>query len=647
MTEKLNKASEFYYNTGDTIMSDAEYDKLLERLEGLEILTGYKLSNSPTSNVGATVLNNLNKVKHVKPMLSLKKCHTSKEVYDFSQGKDLIASIKCDGLTCRLTYENGKLIRAETRGNGIEGVDVTEHVKLFENVPLTIPTTEKYIIDGEAIIPNCFLDEINQKLPKGTESYKNTRNLASGTLNLLDVSAVKDRHMYFIAWDIVEPRYNRLWDAYADIERLGFDLVEARFITGHDTFDFAHETNIELTIEVILEAAKRQSIPCDGVVFKFNDIEFGNSLGSTEHHFNNGIAWKPAMERYKTILRDIEWNTTRSGVINPVAVFDEVDLDGAATTRATLHNVTYIKNLELGIGDEIEVIRSNMVIPRVVENLTRSNTYKFPLTCPCCGHDTEIRAEKDSEVLYCTNDDCPAKRLSLMVNFVSKNGMDIKGLSEATLSDLMHRGYITYFRDIYNLPKYASRLSHMDGMGKRSVEKLLNAIEESKNVDLAHFIAALGIPGVGLGQAKLIADKVKTWEGLEYSRPSDILSINGIGEKIEKSLSDWFDTTYISCHIHELVELMNFTENNKTEGSSLKGKTFVVTGNVEKFKNRNEIKDKIEALGGKVTGSVSAKTDYLVCNESSNSGKYKKAVELNVPIIDEDELIRLIGCDAE
>lgn len=631
LINKANAASEKYYNTGTSELSDAEFDSIIEQITQFENETGTILSNSPTQNVGAKILNNIPEVTHKRPMLSLDKCHSAEEVFTFAKDKPILLMTKCDGMTIRLTYENGKLLRAESRGDGIVGGDITEHAKQFLNIPLEIKL-DHLIVDGEALI----LDDDFAEIGAG---YMNSRNLTAGTLASFDTNTVRQRRLSCIVWDIIEgidseTLSSKLYGASC----LGFDVVPTYYI-AEPTID-----NIKNGIEYIRNIL---NIPADGVVIKYDNVAYGESLGRTEHHFKNGIAWKPEREISISVFKNIEWETTRTGAINPVAVFDPVLIQGSMVQRATLHNVSFLRDLELGIGDRIEVFKSNMIIPKIQDNLTRSNTYQIPKVCPSCGAQAEIHKTNNSEILYCSNEYCPSKKLSRMVNFVGKSGMDIEGLSEKTLEPLMNLGWINNFYDIYQLNRYKDKMKNLSMFGHKSVENLVKSIEKSKDTDLAHFITALGISYVGSGSAKTLANHFKTWDAFIYAidNPNfDFGKLEGFGLKINNSLHEWYLNHYKQDKIDVLAQQMRFkTENNVIGSNSLQGKIFVITGSVYKFKNRNEAKLQIEAHGGKVTGSITNKTSYLVCNDvNSTSSKMKKARELGVEIITEDELINLM-----
>ena len=628
LTELLNKASDAYYNTGNTIMEDREYNSLLEELRSLEQETGFVMMASPTHNVGYEVKSELQKVAHNHPMLSLAKTKDWNEFIIYFGNKDVIGMLKMDGLTCSLRYIDGELISAETRGNGEIGEDIFHNIKTVKTVPQKIPYKDELIVDGEII---CKYEDFE---PFSTE-YKNPRNFASGSIRLLDSNECAKRPLTFVAWNVIKgfDNENSFLRKLVLIDELGFTVVP-----WTSSFDWDAK-------EFLVNKAKKLGYPIDGLVGRFDDIKYGESLGATSHHSNAAYAFKFGDETYETVLRGVEWNTTRTGIIAPVAVFDEVDLDGALTTRATLHNLSIIEQLELGIGDTITVYRSNMVIPKIDDNLTRSNTLKIPTVCPCCGHPTEVKYTDNSKVLMCTNPDCPAKKLARFTHFVSRKCMNIDGLSEKTLSLLISNNLVKNFLDIYHLNEHVGKLCTLDGMGKKSVENLLNSIEKSRDVKLENFIAALGIDGVGLSAAKTISDY---FDGnfIEFNNAFwnrfDFTKLNDIGSATAKSI-DVYMSSHSEC-VYNLAAEMHFLqhESKKIEDNTFIGKNICVTGKLNSF-TRDSINEKITSLGAKAVSSVSKTTDFLITNEASGSTKYKKAMDLNIPIISEEDFINMIG----
>lgn len=647
---ELNRASEAYYNTGQPIMSDYEFDKKIEELKQWEEETGIILSNSPTHNVGATVLDNIKEVAHKTPMLSLEKCHSVEEIIKFANNHNLVASIKLDGLTVRLTYKDGDLVLAESRGNGVVGSDVTEHVKQFTNVPLHINKEGTYIIDGEALIKSDDFAEINKN-----GEYKNSRNLAAGTLSNLDTSVVKDRKLSWYAWEVVE--------GAKESKSFTFSLIEAEEL-GLDVVPNANlgysEMDIEEVIEYCFDKAKEYNLPQDGVVFKFDDVEYGKSLGNTSHHFRNGIAYKVFNDSVETILKDIEWSCGKTGILTPVAIFNTVDIDGSEVSRASLHNISIMEEImdSPWIGQKIGIYKANLIIPAVrwaeqldYDNQNGSNKQflDIPSVCPICGASTRIIKDNDSEVLYCTNEDCKGRLLGKLTHVVSKSALNISGLSESTLNRLIKFGWVTSIKDIYHLSDYKNHMIVLDGFGKRSIEKLLNSIEESRNTNLERFLYALSIPLLGKSASKMIAEAVDrdfdtfidemTMKGAEYFK-----YLPGIGDALINSLN-----TYWKSHYSEIIQLANeftFEKPNLILNEipkTLQGKTFVVTGSVNHYKNRDELKADIVTHGGTVVGSVSSKTSYLINNDiNSTSSKNQKAKSLNIPIISEEDFLKMI-----
>lgn len=649
MVSILNEAAEAYYNTGSPIMSDEMYDIRLEDLRQMEEETGFSFSNSPTHRVGAKVLTELNEVTHTSPMLSLDKCHNVNELLKFINNKETVASIKLDGLTCRLTYENGLLALAETRGNGIVGSDITEHVKQFLNVPMRINKDNTYILDGEAIILDEDFEEINQN-----GEYKNSRNLASGTLAVLDTSLVAKRRMRFYGWNVVEGGSNSLKENLAEAKLLGFDVTPHWF--NANTSIALNPDNLQGNIDYVFEYARDNGYPHDGVVFKYNDVEYGKSLGSTSHHFRDGIAYKAKDEVYRTKLMDIDWTMGKTGILTPTAIFQPVEISGSTVSRASVHNVSILTKLDLHIGDTIEVAKCNEIIPQVKRNVSADERMAlgvepdyiaYPSYCPVCGGLTKLETENSSTVLVCTNENCKGKLLGKLTHFVSKNAVNIDGLSEATLEKFIELGWLTCFEDIYKLKSYASEMMNLEGFGEKSVKKLLKSIEMSRDTTLDRFIYSLSIPLIGRSASKTIS---KHFNG-DFDRfckecclnPFDFTLLDDFGEAMNDSINDYIDKNVVM--IGNLAKEMYFEKPKVASSSnSLAGKVFCITGSLNHFANRDEAKEKIEQAGGKVSGSVSAKTSYLVNNDiTSTSGKNKKAKELSIPIISEEELIKMLN----
>ena len=649
LIDRINDASYAYYAEDNPIISDKEFDDLCAALERLERDSGVVLNNSPIHHVQGFVIDSLAKVKHTRPMLSAQKTKDVNEVKKFLADKIGVLSWKLDGLTVVLRYEKGRLKQAITRGNGEIGEDATHTARMIFNLPLEIPDKRSIEVRGESVISYENFQKINEALHG---KYKNARNLAAGTIRQLDANVAKERKLAYKAFELVkidgvsDEKMPSIADSFKYLAEQGFDVVEHQIVDRDNVEEYIEKFDPE-TYEY----------PVDGLIFTYNDYQYGKSLGTTGHHPLNMMALKWIDDLYETTIRDIEWNTSRTGLINPVAVFDPVDLDGAETTRATLHNVSYIEGLELGVGDTIQVYRSNMVIPKVHDNLTRSNTFKIPETCPTCGGEAKIINENGSKVLKCMNPDCKAKLLSKFVNFVSRDAMNIQGLSEATLKRFIDRGWLKDYTDIYNLAEHKSEMKNIDGFGAKSVSSLLNSIEESRKCKLVSFVTALGIELVGKSTAKNICRLIDKISLLNNENPYDVFikrikkrkyfgHIDGIGINTSLSMDAYFKD-HLEM-VEKLAEELEFEmpESKKESAVDLTGMTFVVTGKVNKFANRNAIKDEIESRGGKVAGSVSKNTNYLVNNDvNSTSSKNKKAQQLGIPIIDEDGLIKILKGD--
>lgn len=609
-------------------MSDAEYDLLFDELKNLEEITGFIMANSPTQNVGYAAVSKLRKVKHDHPMLSLAKTTNIKEMEKFIDGKQIVTMLKEDGLTCSLCYENGKLVSAETRGNGEIGEDIYHNALTFINLPQTISHSGRLVIDGEIIILNSDFEEINSTLPE-EEKFRNPRNLASGSVRQLNSEIAAQRKLRFIAWKLVDGYDNNSFAKRLDyLEELGFEVVPRLY-----TFD-------DKSITFLKIIADKYGMPIDGLVVAYDDIKYSESLGSTSHHLKSSFAFKFKAETAETILRDIEWNTSRNGVVSPTAIFDPVEIGGSTISRATLHNLSYIKNLELGISDTIEIAKMNEVIPKVINNLTRTNSYKRPLLCKSCGAELEVHNENGSETLHCPNEECSARMLDKFVHFVSKDGLNIQGLSESTLEKFISKGWINKFSDIYRLNQYKNEIIALDGFGQKSWDRLWQSIQDSRNTTMAKFICALGIPLVGKNTAKEVAKYSKIIDGqldIDMSDNSVFTPsvINTIGKylSIEINLMETFALIYELNISNEQTEIVN---------SPFTGKTIVVTGALNHY-TRTTIQEELERLGAKMSSSVSKKTDYLLTNEQSGSSKYKKAVELGIKIINEEEFEKMKG----
>ena len=643
LIKELNNASYAYYNQVP-IMPDYEWDKMYDELINLEEETGIILSNSPTHNVGYSVANELKEVEHNHPMLSLDKTKSIGELIEFIGNKDCFLSVKADGLTTSLHYINGKLIGAETRGDGVRGTECLQNVLTMKNVPKEIPYKDELIIDGETIIGWDTFREINDKLPED-KKYKHPRNLVSGSLQLLDSKEAANRNMRFIAWRVIKGFKHKIpSEDLFKAKDIGFEIIP---ILKSPRINQKKE--LEILLNQIRESADSHNIPYDGAVMAVDDYKIAESMGRTDKFFRHSMAYKYEDELFETVLTDIEWNTSKTGLINPVAIFNPVDLNGAITTRATLHNITYIKDMMLGIGDRIRVYRSNMVIPKVHDSIDKSGNFNIPSKCPICGQLTRIIKENDSEVLMCENPDCKGKLLGKLVHAASRNALDIENLSESTIEKFINLGWLNSIKDIYYLSDHEDEMKILNGFGKKSVEKLLDSIEKSRNTNLQRFLYSLSIPLLGNSISKDIAEfcgnNFNSFVGALTEGGKDAFtSINGIGEALGKSIINYWNK-----HNEEIIDLAQefiFSKDEKIEkieNDKINGKVFVVTGSVHHYANRNELKADIEKNGGKVTGSVTSKTSYLISNDiDSNSSKNKKAKELNIPIITEEQFLSML-----
>lgn len=647
LVKQLNEYRDSYYNEARPVVSDAAYDKLFDELSELEKETGVVYANSPTQTVGYVVKSELEKVKHSHPMLSLDKTKSVDDLVKFAREKDCILSLKMDGLTCLLTYENGELVQAETRGDGEVGELITHNAKVFDNIPLTIDYKGHFEIEGEAIITYDDFNKINEFL-SDDKKYKNPRNLASGSVRQLDSKTAAKRHIKFIAWKVPTevPEgicSNSFLHRLMCARDFGFEIISFLAYSSSD------KEHLPEMIESLKTKAHNYGYPIDGLVMTYNDIQYGESLGMTGHHPKHSIAFKFYDEEVETVLKNIEWSMGKIGSLTPVAIFDPVEIDGTMVERASLHNVSILTKLDLQIGDTIIVYKANQIIPQVKENLSakdRESAYiRIPSQCPVCESSTQIVKENDSEVLMCTNPHCKGKLLGRVSHFVSKKGMDISGLSEETIKKFIELGWITEITDVYNLEQHYDRLSTMSGFGKKSVDKLRKSIENSKTVRLDKFITSLSIPGIGTSQSKELAAAFSTWNEFRDASVGfyNFTQLDGFGDVLSKNIHSWFKDM---CGIADnLASFMTFeTGVNQNTDDSLNSKSFVVTGKVFRFKNRDEVKAEIEKRGGKVTGSVTKSTYALINNDiESNSSKNKKAKELGVKIITEDQLIEMLN----
>lgn len=664
----LNRASDSYYGSGTTLMSDAEFDSKLLELKQLEEEANTVFPNSPVNRVGGAVLKSLIKVKHETPMLSLDKCHSVEEIKKFAAGHDIVASIKLDGISCRLIYQDGELIGAESRGNGTEGNDILQHVKQFMNVPLRINKKGKYVIDGEALIKLDDFEEINKN-----GEYKNSRNLTAGTLSSLDTSVVKDRKLSWYAWEVVEEvdpilaisnndyeAHDSFYFRLLEAGKLGFSIVPCEVLG----LKYYQNEELQCKIDNFISLAAEKHLPQDGVVFKFEDVEYGKSLGSTEHHNRNGIAFKVKNDSVETTLKDIEFTMGKTGILTPTAVFEPVETEGSTVERASLHNISVMRELmpRPFRGQRIGVFKANLIIPQLrwaeefisdgFEKDMEKSFIHIPDKCPVCGEPTKIIKENDSEVLWCTNPECKGKLLGKLTHAVSRNALNIDGLSEATIQKFISLGWLKSIQDIYYLTKYEKQMKTLDGFGSKSVSKLFNSIEKSRNTTFDRFIYALSIPLVGKTASKVIAEaedyqfesfvRDMTHPGAKF-----FSHIPGIGDSIINSLDEYFNRE--CSNVWELGKEFTFETPKKVflsinSGKDLTGQTFVITGSLKHFENRDAFKEKIESLGGKVSGSISKKVTALINNDvNSTSSKNTKAKSLGVKIMSEDEFLEYIS----
>ena len=634
LVELLNKANKAYYQEANEIMTNFEYDKLYDELVGLEKETGMVLSNSPTVNVGYQVVSQLPKEQHNSPMLSLDKTKEVGALADFAGDRKCLLSWKMDGLTVVLTYENGELVKAVTRGNGLVGEVITNNAKTFKNIPISIPYKGRLTLRGEAIIKYSDFEQINREIGDADSKYKNPRNLCSGSVRQLNSQVTAERYVNFVAFALINADDvdfgNSIEQQYKWMESQGFQVVEYRVVTRN---------SMEDAVKYFAEKIQTYDYPSDGLVLMFDDIEYGLSLGTTAKFPRNGIAFKWEDEQAETTLKYIEWSPSRTGLINPVAVFEPVELEGTTVSRASVHNISIMEELELGSGDRIKVYKANMIIPQISENLTKSGIDDLPKECPVCGHATEVKAENGIKTLYCPNSQCPAKHVKLFTLFVSRNGMNIDGLSEETLEKFIDAGYIKEFADIFHLDRHYEEIVATPGFGQKSYDNLMDSVEKARNVELSALIYSLGIPNIGSANAKLICKAFNNnIEKIRNASVEELIEIDGIGEIMAEKFCQYFADEDNIKKLDNLLKEVNIAEpEENTTPQNMDGLTFVITGSVEHFANRNELKSYIEKHGGKVTGSVSAKTNYLINNDAmSASSKNKKAKQLGVEIVTEE-----------
>ncbi len=634
----LSKASKAYYAEDREIMSNLEYDRLYDELVALEARLGTVLTGSPTITVGYEAVDELPKEAHEAPMLSLGKTKEREELRSWLNGKEGLLSWKLDGLTVVLTYRNGELFKAVTRGNGEVGEVVTNNARVFANVPLKIPYSGELILRGEAVITYSDFEEINAKIADVEAKYKNPRNLCSGSVRQLNNAVTAERNVRFYAFSLVKAEdvdfANSREQQFVFLKEQGFAVVDYVRVT---------QDNILEAIEGYAQAIETYDVPSDGLVLTYDDIEYGRSLGRTAKFPRDSIAFKWADEMKETKLLEIEWSPSRTGLINPVAIFEPVELEGTTVSRASVHNISILRGLKLGIGDKIMVYKANMIIPQIAENLTGSDSVELPKCCPVCGGETEVRAVNEVQSLYCTNPQCDAKKIKAFTLFVSRDAMNIEGLSEATLEKLIAKGFIHEYKDIFHLDRYKADIVEMDGFGEKSYQNLIASIDAARNVTLPKFIYSLGISNIGLANAKVICRYFKfDLEAMRNADVEELSQIDGIGAVIGQAFVDYFaDEENVARLQNLLPELQIEKEEVDESAQTLTGMVFVVTGSLEHFENRNELKDVIEKKGGKVTGSVTSKTTCLINNDiTSNSSKNKKAKELGVPILTEEDFLK-------
>ncbi len=635
--EILNKAARAYYQESGEIMPNIEYDRLYDELVAMEKETGIIFANSPTQNVGYEVLSDLPKERHPSRMLSLDKTKSREALADWLGGQEGLLSWKLDGLTIVLTYEDGTLVKALTRGNGEVGEVITGNARAFVNVPISVPYKGRLVLRGEAVIKYSDFKRINETITDADARYKNPRNLCSGSVRQLDPRITKERNVNFFAFSLVEAegvdfggkRSGQLeW-----LKGQGFEVVGYRPVNKDNTVDAVGEFE---------ERIAANDFPSDGLVLIYNDIEYGRSLGTTAKFPRDSIAFKWADQQEETVLREIEWSASRTGLINPVAIFDPVELEGTTVSRASVHNISVMQDLKLGIGDHIMVYKANMIIPQISENLTGSNTIEIPDTCPVCGGATELRAESGVKTLFCTNPECPAKQIKSFSLFVSRDAMNMDGLSEATMEKLISRGLIKEFADLFHIRKFRDDIVELEGFGDKSFDNLAASVDKARNTTPERLLYALGIPGIGVANARIIAKACHNkWSVIQSLTREELLKIDGIGDVMADAYVSFFGSADKARLVADVLAEITLDETEEDTSEFFSGVTFVITGSLMHFENRDALKLEIERAGGKVAGSVSAKTAYLINNDvNSTSGKNKKAHELGVPIIDEETVMK-------
>lgn len=640
LVQQLNDAAAVYYQGKDEIMSNYNYDRLYDELAALEKETGIILAGSPTQRVGYEVLSELPKETHAAPMLSLDKTKSVEDLAAWLEGQVGLLSWKMDGLTIVLTYDNGTLQKAVTRGNGQVGEVITNNARTFTNIPLSVPYQGQMILRGEAVISYSEFRKINETLPE-EEQYKNPRNLCSGSVRQLNNEITAKRNVSFFAFALVQAEgvdfHNSQEEKFLFLKDQGFDVVEYQRVTS-DTLPAA--------VRSFADRIPHNDFPSDGLVLLMDDIAYGEGLGMTAKFPRNAMAFKWADETADTTLLEIEWSASRTGLINPVAIFEPVELEGTTVSRASVHNISIVRQLELGIGDTIQVYKANMIIPQIAENLTRSGKLTIPDTCPVCGHPAVIHHENDAEVLFCENPECLAKKIKSLTLFVSRDAMNIDGLSEATIEKFLSMGMLHELADLYHLSDYRDTIVNMDGFGEKSYNKLITALENSRQTTLAKFIYSLGIPNIGLSNAKMICNALgNDLDHIRHATVEELTDIDGVGEVIARSFADYFASPEHNKTVDDLLQEITLeTVQTDSRAQDLSGLVFVITGSLDHFENRSALKEAIENAGGKVTGSVTKNTSYLINNDiASTSSKNKKAKELGVPIITEEQAMEQFG----
>lgn len=634
LVKQLNEASKAYYQESRELMTNYEYDKLYDELAGLEKETGITLSHSPTVRVGYEVLSELPKEVHPSRMLSLDKTKDPAQLAEWLGSHEGLLSWKLDGLTIVLTYRNGRLEKAVTRGNGEIGEVITPNARVFANLPLVVPFDKELVLRGEAVIRYDDFDRINESITDEGAKYKNPRNLCSGSVRQLNSRITAERNVRFYAFSLVSAEsmdFGTRKEQFEWLAAQGFEVVEYKMVNS---------SNLEQNIQWFADNIQSNQVASDGLVLAFDDIEYGKSLGQTARFPRDSIAFKWKDEIRETTLTEIEWSASRTGLINPVAIFEPVELEGTTVSRASVHNISVMQELKLGIGDRIKVYKANMIIPQIAENLTGSSNIRIPERCPVCSAETVIKDENGVMTLFCPNPSCLAKQIKSFTHFVSRDAMNIEGLSEMTIEKLIGRGLITELADIFHVEKYRDEIVQMEGFGVRSFENLSRAIDKARKTTVQRFLYSLGIAGIGNANARLIADHCRnSWDKVQHLSREELLTIDGIGDVMADAFVSYFDNTDKQRIVADLLEEIELDETFEEAETVFEGLTFVITGSLKNYENRDALKKEIEAMGGKVAGSVSARTSYLINNDLlSGSGKNKKAKELGIPIIDEDTI---------